>query len=64
MNNLKAWFSIASSTGLSVVSLGTPGLKEDLDEQVFAGGISAVSHLLSTEIGSAEKILKNQVVQN
>ena len=55
MNNLKVWFSIASSTGLSVVSLGTPGLKEDLDEQVFAGGISAVSHLLSTEIGSAEK---------
>ena len=55
MNNLKVWFSIASSTGLSVVSLGTPGLKEDLDEQVFAGGISAVSHLLSTEIGSADK---------
>lgn len=55
MKNLKAWFSIASSTGLSVVSLGTPGLKEDLDEQVFAGGISAVSHLLSTEIGSADK---------
>lgn len=49
------WFSLASASGLSVVSLGTPGLKSGLDEQVFTGGISAVSHLLSEEIGSQEK---------
>ena len=49
------WFRLASTSGLSVVSLGTPGLKSGLDEQVFTGGISAVSHLLSEEIGSQEK---------
>lgn len=54
-SNIVSWFSLATATGLSVVSLGTPGLKDDLDEQVFTGGISAVSHLLSTEIGTEEK---------
>ncbi|HKZ41266.1 MAG TPA: hypothetical protein VJ044_09920, partial [Candidatus Hodarchaeales archaeon] len=50
------WFSLATSSGLSILSLGTPGLKSDLDSDVFAGGISAVSSLLSSEIGSNEKV--------
>ncbi|MHA2365200.1 MAG: hypothetical protein ACXAC7_14670 [Candidatus Hodarchaeales archaeon] len=54
MKNIISWFSLASSTGISVVSLGSPG-KTNLDEQVFVGGIQAVYQLLSTEIGSQEQ---------
>ncbi|OLS23726.1 MAG: hypothetical protein HeimC3_23690 [Candidatus Heimdallarchaeota archaeon LC_3] len=54
-NKFISWLSLASSSGLSVISLGSPGLKSDLDEQVFVGGISAVTSLLSSEIGSDER---------
>lgn len=49
--NVQVWFSIGTTTGLSIVSIGTPGLKSELDEQVFAGGMTAISHLLGSEIG-------------
>ncbi|MFX1250191.1 MAG: hypothetical protein ACFFCZ_01075 [Promethearchaeota archaeon] len=49
--DVQVWFSIGTTTGLSIVSIGTPGLKSELDEQVFAGGMTAISHLLGSEIG-------------
>ncbi|MFX0094311.1 MAG: hypothetical protein ACFFBD_21415 [Candidatus Hodarchaeota archaeon] len=49
--NVQIWFSLGTTTGLSIVSIGTPGLKSELDEQVFAGGMTAISHLLGSEIG-------------
>ena len=48
----QAWFSIASDTGLSLISFGSPGLKTEMDEQIFTGGTTAVVQLLGEEIGA------------
>jgi hypothetical protein len=45
-----AWVSLASLSGLSLVSLGQPGLKS-VDEQVYTGGLTAVQQMLGGEIG-------------
>ena len=45
------WISLASLAGLSLVSLGQPGLKSGLDEQVYTGGLTAVQQILGGEIG-------------
>ncbi|MFX1511210.1 MAG: hypothetical protein ACFFCQ_01330 [Promethearchaeota archaeon] len=49
--NVQSWFSLATGTGLSVVSFGVPGIKTEIDEQVYTGGLTAVQSLLVTEIG-------------
>ncbi|UCE12443.1 MAG: hypothetical protein JSV04_09625 [Candidatus Heimdallarchaeota archaeon] len=45
------WVSLASVSGLSLISLGQPGLRTDLDEQVYTGGLTAVQAMLGGEIG-------------
>ncbi|MHA2248469.1 MAG: hypothetical protein ACXADY_26210 [Candidatus Hodarchaeales archaeon] len=45
------WVSLASRSGLSLVSLGQPGLRTDLDEQVYTGGLTAVQAMLGGEVG-------------
>ncbi len=45
------WVSLASVSGLSLISLGQPGLRTDLDEQVYTGGLTAVQTMLGGEIG-------------
>jgi hypothetical protein len=49
--NPVTWISLASLAGLSLVSLGQPGLKSGLDEQVYTGGLTAVQQILGGEIG-------------
>ncbi|MHA1451099.1 MAG: hypothetical protein ACTSP4_16985 [Candidatus Hodarchaeales archaeon] len=49
-----AWFSLASPTGLSVASVGTPGLKEDVEDQVLTGGLTAIQQILGSEIGGKD----------
>lgn len=49
--HVQAWYSLASVTGLSLVSLGSPGLKSEMDEQIFTGGTTAVAQLLGEEVG-------------
>jgi hypothetical protein len=48
---VQTWYSVASVTGLSLVSLGSPGLKSEMDEQIFTGGTTAVAQLLGEEVG-------------
>ncbi|MHA2306946.1 MAG: hypothetical protein ACXACU_16320, partial [Candidatus Hodarchaeales archaeon] len=45
------WVSLASVSGLSLISLGQPGLRTDLDEQVYTGGLTAVQAMLGGEVG-------------
>ena len=45
------WVSLASVSGMSLISLGQPGLRTDLDEQVYTGGLTAVQAMLGGEIG-------------
>ena len=45
------WVSLASVSGLSLISLGQPGLRTDLDEQVYTGGLTAVQTMLGGEVG-------------
>ncbi|MHA2272956.1 MAG: hypothetical protein ACXACI_13905 [Candidatus Hodarchaeales archaeon] len=47
---VQTWYSVASVTGLSLVSLGSPGLKSEMDEQIFTGGTTAVAQLLGEEV--------------
>ena len=49
--NPVVWVSLASVSGLSLVSLGQPGLRTDLDEQVYTGGLTAVKAMLGGEVG-------------
>ncbi|MFX0016321.1 MAG: hypothetical protein ACFFB2_01535 [Promethearchaeota archaeon] len=49
--NPVVWVSLASVSGLSLISLGQPGLRTDLDEQVYTGGLTAVQAMLGGEIG-------------
>jgi hypothetical protein len=49
--NPVVWVSLASTAGLSLISLGQPGLRSDLDEQVYTGGLTAVQQMLSGEVG-------------
>ncbi|MHA2232315.1 MAG: hypothetical protein ACXAB4_07475, partial [Candidatus Hodarchaeales archaeon] len=49
--HVQAWYSLASVTGLSLVSLGSPGTKAEMDEQIFTGGTTAVAQLLGEEVG-------------
>ncbi|MHA2224718.1 MAG: hypothetical protein ACXAC8_05915 [Candidatus Hodarchaeales archaeon] len=49
--NPVVWVSLASVSGLSLVSLGQPGLRTDLDEQVYTGGLTAVQAMLGGEVG-------------
>ena len=49
------WVSLASISGLSLISLGQPGLKSGLDEQVYTGGLTAVQQMLGGEIGGDTK---------
>jgi hypothetical protein len=49
------WVSLASVSGLSLISLGQPGLKSGLDEQVYTGGLTAVQQMLGGEIGGDTK---------
>ncbi|MFX0122124.1 MAG: hypothetical protein ACFFAE_00670 [Candidatus Hodarchaeota archaeon] len=49
--NPVVWVSLASVSGLSLISLGQPGLRTDLDEQVYTGGLTAVQTMLGGEIG-------------
>ncbi len=49
--NPVVWVSLASVAGLSLVSLGRPGLRSDLDEQVYTGGLTAVQQMLGGEVG-------------
>ncbi|MCK4849238.1 MAG: hypothetical protein KAT16_09445, partial [Candidatus Heimdallarchaeota archaeon] len=48
--NPVAWISLASISGLSLVSLGHPGLRS-VDEQVYTGGLTAVQQMLGGEVG-------------
>ncbi|MHA1236297.1 MAG: hypothetical protein ACTSQ9_01400 [Candidatus Hodarchaeales archaeon] len=48
--NPVAWISLASTSGLSLVSLGHPGLRS-VDEQVYTGGLTAVQQMLGGEVG-------------
>ena len=48
--NPVAWISLASISGLSLVSLGRPGLRS-VDEQVYTGGLTAVQQMLGGEVG-------------
>jgi len=48
--NPVAWISLASISGLSLVSLGQPGLRS-VDEQVYTGGLTAVQQMLGGEVG-------------
>ena len=45
------WVSLASRSGMSLVSFGQPGLRTDLDEQVYTGGLTAVQAMLGGEVG-------------
>lgn len=49
--NPVVWVSLASPAGLSLISLGQPGLRSDLDEQVYTGGLTAVQQMLGGEVG-------------
>ncbi len=49
--NPVVWVSLASVSGLSLISLGQPGLRTDLDEQVYTGGLTAVQAMLGGEVG-------------
>ncbi|MFX1505475.1 MAG: hypothetical protein ACFFDC_05100 [Promethearchaeota archaeon] len=49
--NPVVWVSLASVSGLSLISLGQPGLRTDLDEQVYTGGLTAVQTMLGGEVG-------------
>ncbi len=49
-----AWFSLASPSGLSVASVGTPGLKDDVEDQVLTGGLTAIQQILGSEIGGKD----------
>ncbi|MFX1285823.1 MAG: hypothetical protein ACFFB5_19435 [Promethearchaeota archaeon] len=49
--NPVVWVSLASVSGLSLISLGKPGLRTDLDEQVYTGGLTAVQAMLGGEVG-------------
>ena len=53
--NPVVWVSLASVAGLSLVSLGRPGLRSDLDEQVYTGGLTAVQQMLGGEVGGDTK---------
>lgn len=54
MTEIISWFSIANNSGLNVVSLGTPGLKENIDEQILTGGMTAIQQMLGSELGKNE----------
>ncbi len=49
--NPVVWVSVASRAGLSLVSVGQPGLRTDLDEQVYTGGLTAVQQMIGGEVG-------------
>ncbi|MFW9916475.1 MAG: hypothetical protein ACFFGZ_12790 [Candidatus Thorarchaeota archaeon] len=49
---VQTWYSLASVTGLSLVSLGSPGFRPEMDEQIFTGGTTAVAQLLGEEVGA------------
>ncbi|MFX0182847.1 MAG: hypothetical protein ACFE95_07175, partial [Candidatus Hodarchaeota archaeon] len=49
--NPVVWVSLASTAGLSLISLGQPGLRSDLDEQVYTGGLTAVQQMIGGEVG-------------
>ncbi|MHA2297701.1 MAG: hypothetical protein ACXAEU_20080 [Candidatus Hodarchaeales archaeon] len=53
-SNVVAWFSIATPTGLSIASIGTPGLKDDVEDQVLTGGLTAIQQILGSEIGASD----------
>lgn len=49
--NPVVWVSLATTSGMSLISLGQPGLRSDLDEQVYTGGLTAVQAMLGGEVG-------------
>ncbi|MHA1973835.1 MAG: hypothetical protein ACTSW1_12635 [Candidatus Hodarchaeales archaeon] len=53
--NPVVWVSLASTAGLSLISIGRPGLRSDLDEQVYTGGLTAVQQMLGGEVGGDTK---------
>ncbi|MFX0207158.1 MAG: hypothetical protein ACFFDT_14305, partial [Candidatus Hodarchaeota archaeon] len=50
--DIQSWFSLATETGLSIMSLGVPGLRSEVDEQVFTGGVTAMQAMFTAEIGA------------
>ncbi len=50
--DIQSWFSLATETGLSIMSLGVPGLRSEVDEQVFTGGVTAMQAMFTSEIGA------------
>ncbi|MHA1226553.1 MAG: hypothetical protein ACTSPV_07420 [Candidatus Hodarchaeales archaeon] len=53
--NPVVWVSLASTAGLSLMSIGRPGLRSDLDEQIYTGGLTAVQQMLGGEVGGDTK---------
>ncbi|MFW9991683.1 MAG: hypothetical protein ACFFD4_06455 [Candidatus Odinarchaeota archaeon] len=53
-SNIVAWISLATPTGLSVASVGTPGLRDDVEDQVLTGGLTAIQQILGSEIGASD----------
>ncbi|MFW9854652.1 MAG: hypothetical protein ACFFFG_06310 [Candidatus Thorarchaeota archaeon] len=49
--NPVVWVSLATASGMSLISLGQPGLRSDLDEQVYTGGLTAVQAMIGGEVG-------------